>query len=158
MKKMETTLLLLRKENQILLAMKKRGFGVGKYNGVGGKIEQNETLEEAMIREAQEEICITPTDYYKAGKIEFLEFYKGEKLNLIFHLYVATNWLGEPKESDEMKPDWFDIDKVPYDQMFPDDKYWLPYVLDGERINGFFDFDEDWNILFYKIDKIDEEV
>ena len=37
---METTLCLLKKENAILLAMKKRGFGAGKYNGVGGKIEK----------------------------------------------------------------------------------------------------------------------
>jgi len=39
MKKMETTLCLLRRNEEILLAMKKRGFGEGKYNGVGGKIE-----------------------------------------------------------------------------------------------------------------------
>ena len=39
MEKIETTLCILKKENQILLAMKKRGFGTGKYNGVGEKIE-----------------------------------------------------------------------------------------------------------------------
>ena len=37
MKKTETTLCILRKDNQILLALKKRGFGTGKYNGVGGQ-------------------------------------------------------------------------------------------------------------------------
>ena len=47
---LETTLCLLKKDNRILLAMKKRGFGEGKYNGVGGKIENGETPEEAMIR------------------------------------------------------------------------------------------------------------
>lgn len=41
---METTLCLLKKENSILLAMKKRGFGAGKYNGVGGKIEKMKLL------------------------------------------------------------------------------------------------------------------
>ena len=155
MEKMQTTLLLLRKDNKLLLAMKKRGFGTGKYNGVGGKINPSETPEEAMIREAEEEICITPTEYYKVGNVDFLEFYKGEKVNLVFHLYVATDWVGEPKESDEMKPEWFDIDKIPYDQMFPDDEYWLPYVLEGKKINAFFDFDEDWNVLSYKIEELD---
>ena len=38
---METTLCLLKKDNSILLAMKKRGFGSGKYNGIGGKIERS---------------------------------------------------------------------------------------------------------------------
>ena len=155
MKKMQTTLLLLRKDNKILLAMKKKGFGEGKYNGVGGKIEPNETPEEGMIRESKEEIFITPTEYYKVGTIEFMECYKGEKLNLTFHLFIATNWDGTPTESDEVKPKWFDIDKIPYDKMFPDDKYWLPYVLEGKKIKGFFDFDEDWNILSYKIEELE---
>ncbi|MFA7689080.1 MAG: 8-oxo-dGTP diphosphatase [Bacilli bacterium] len=155
MKKMQTTLLLLRKDNKILLAMKKKGFGEGKYNGVGGKIEPNETPEEGMIRESKEEIFITPTEYYKVGTIEFMECYKGEKLNLTFHLFIATNWDGTPTESDEVKPKWFDIDKIPYNKMFPDDKYWLPYVLEGKKIKGFFDFDEDWNILSYKIEELE---
>lgn len=154
MKKIETTLLLLKKENQILLAMKKRGFGEGKFNGVGGKIEANETPEMAMIRETQEEILVTPTEYTKVGIIEFIEYFKGSKANIIFHLFVATNWVGEPQESEEMKPQWFDIDNIPYDQMFKDDKYWMPYVLEGKKINGFFEFDEDWNILSYNIDEI----
>jgi 8-oxo-dGTP diphosphatase/8-oxo-dGTP diphosphatase/2-hydroxy-dATP diphosphatase len=38
MEKMQTTLLLGLKDNKLLLAMKKRGFGAGKYNGVGGKL------------------------------------------------------------------------------------------------------------------------
>ena len=78
---METTLCILRKENQILLAMKKRGFGKGKYNGVGGKIENGETPDSAMIRETEEEISVTPTKFEKVGVIEFDEYYKGNKEN-----------------------------------------------------------------------------
>jgi len=72
MKKMETTLCLFKRENQILLAMKKRGFGQGKYNGIGGKIEENETPEIAMIRETQEEIHAIPTKYEKYRFARFL--------------------------------------------------------------------------------------
>lgn len=151
MKRIETTLLLLSRENEILLAMKKRGFGLGKYNGIGGKIENNETPEIAMIRETQEEILITPTEYEKVGIMEFIEFYKGEKANVIFHLYIATKWEGEPKESEEMKPKWFNIKQIPYDKMFQDDRYWLPLILDGKKIKGFFEFDEKWNLLSHKI-------
>lgn len=154
MKKIETTLLLLKKENQVLLAMKKRGFGAGKFNGVGGKIEPDETPEIAMIREAQEEIAVTPTQYTKIGVMEFIEYFKGNKENIIFHLFVATDWEGNPQESDEMKPQWFDIDKIPYDQMFKDDEYWMPFALEGKKINGFFEFDENWNLLSHKIDEI----
>ena len=74
MEKLETTLSLLKKDNKILLGMKKRGFGEGKYNGVGGKLKENETPEIAMIRETQEEINVTPTKYEKVGIIEFDEY------------------------------------------------------------------------------------
>lgn len=155
---METTLCLLKKDNQILLAMKKRGFGEGKYNGVGGKIEEGETPEEAMIREVQEEILVKPTKYEKVGFMEFDEFYKDNKIRLAFHLYLVHEWDGEPTESDEMKPEWFDIDKIPYDKMFPDDKYWLPLILEGKKIRAHFDFDENWNVLSKSIENLDKNV
>lgn len=147
MKEIETTLLLLRRNDEILLALKKRGFGEGKYNGVGGKLEKDETPDMAMLRETQEEILITPTKYEKVAIIDFLEYVKGEKTKLRFHLYVATEWDKEPSESDEMIPKWFKIKDIPYNQMFPDDKYWLPMILEGKRIKGFFEFDENWNLI-----------
>ena len=153
MKEIETTLLLLRRDNEILLALKKRGFGEGKYNGVGGKLEKGETPDMAMLRETKEEILITPTEYDKVAIIDFLEYVKGEKTKLRFHLYVATKWDKEPEESEEMKPKWFNINEIPYSQMFPDDKYWMPMILEGKKIKGFFEFDENWNLLSYKIDE-----
>ncbi len=157
MKRLETTLCLLRKEDEILLAMKKRGFGEGKYNGVGGKIEKNETPDEAMIRETKEEINVTPMKYDKVGLIEFEEYYKGEKQIVVFHLYLVSEWLGTPTESDEMKPKWFKIDSIPYDKMFPDDYYWLPLILDNKKVKAFFNFDENWNLLEKNIIILDKE-
>ena len=154
MNKLETTLCLLKKENEILLAMKKRGFGEGKFNGVGGKLKEGESPEDAMIRETQEEISVTPIDYEKVGFIEFDEYYKGQKEKVAFHLYMVHKWDGEPTESDEMNPKWFDIQSIPYDKMFPDDKYWLPLILEGKKINAYFEFDEDWNILSKRIDEL----
>lgn len=153
--RLETTLCILKKGNKILLAKKKRGFGTGKYNGVGGKIEPGETIEQAMIREAKEEINIVPTIYEKVGIIEFDEYYKGNKQRLVFYLYMVYEWDGTPSESEEMIPKWFDIKDIPYDQMFQDDKYWLPLILDGNKIKAYFEFDEEWNLLSKKIDELD---
>ncbi|HOP65884.1 MAG TPA: 8-oxo-dGTP diphosphatase [Bacilli bacterium] len=158
MKKIETTLLLLRKDDQILLALKKRGFGVGKYNGVGGKLEPGETPEEAMIRETEEEIGVTPTKYEKMGENVFEELMNEELVFLRFHLYVATEWLGDPVETEEMKPYWFNIAKIPYDKMFADDRYWLPLVLEGKKISGTFKFDEDWHLISYDIKEIFDKI
>lgn len=151
MDKLETTLCLLKRNNEILLAMKKRGFGEGKYNGVGGKIEFDETPEDAMIRETQEEINVTPIKYEKVGLIEFDEYYKGNKQNLVFHLYMVYDWTGKISESEEMSPKWFNINNIPYEKMFPDDKYWLPLILKGKKVKAYFDFDENWNLLSKEI-------
>ena len=154
MKEIETTLCLLKKDNKILLALKKRGFGEGKYNGVGGKIEPGETVEQAMIRETEEEIAVIPKKYEKVATIKFDEYYKGNKEKVIFHLYLVHEWDGNPIETEEMAPQWFKIDKIPYDKMFPDDKYWMPYILDGKKINAYFEFDEDWNIIKKRIEEV----
>ena len=158
MDRIETTLCLLKRDNKILLAMKKRGFGKGKYNGIGGKIEKNETPEQAMIRETQEEINVTPIKYEKIGIVEFDEYYKGKKQNLIFYLYFIHEWKGIPSESNEMKPEWFDIDSIPYEKMFPDDKHWLPLVLEGKKIKAYFEFDENWNLISKVIDDLNKNV
>lgn len=155
MERIETTLALLKRKDEILLALKKRGFGEGKYNGVGGKIEKDETPEEAMIRETKEEILVTPTKYEKVGIIEFDEFYKGKEEHVLFHLYMAYDWLGEPTESEEMKPYWFNINNIPYDKMFPDDKHWLPLIIEGKKIKAYFQFDENWNILSSNVEEVE---
>lgn len=146
MKKLQTTLLILRKDNKILLARKKRGFGFGKWNGVGGKVEEKETPEEAMIRETQEEISVTPIEYEKIGIIRFVEYVKEELTTNDMHLYIATKWQGVPKESEEMQPKWFSINNLPWEEMFSDDKYWLPLVLKGKKLDAFFEYDKNWNL------------
>ena len=107
-----------------------------------------------MIREAKEEIGVIPIKYEKMGVIEFLEYLKAEKVNLKFHLYIATQWRGIPRETEEMKPFWLLITNIPYQKMFVDDKYWLPLVLEGKKIKVFFEFDEKWNLENYKIENI----
>lgn len=158
MKRIESTLLILRDGDKILLAKKKRGFGKGLYNGVGGKLEKGETVLDAMIRETQEEIGVTPTVYEKYGINEFLEFVNGEETNLVFHLFIATEWDGEPTESEEMAPEWFDIDDIPYDKMFKDDRYWLPLVLEGKKVRGNFEFDKEWNSLAREVKVVEGEL
>ncbi|MCP5842996.1 NUDIX domain-containing protein, partial [Klebsiella pneumoniae] len=66
------TLLFLRRDDELLLAMKKRGFGAGKWNGVGGKIEAGETIEDALVRECQEEINVTPLNWQAVAELDFV--------------------------------------------------------------------------------------
>lgn len=51
-----------------------------------------------MIRETQEEIAVIPIKYEKVGIMNFDEYYKGNKENITFHLYLVYEWEGNPKE------------------------------------------------------------
>ena len=156
MKKKTLTLLFLRRENEILLAMKKQGFGAGRWNGVGGKLEEGESIEQALIRESQEEIGVTPIDHYKVADIRFDEYMKGERILMHVHVYVATTWSGEPTESDEMTPKWFTVDSVPYPKMWPDDPYWLPLIIKGKKVSADFQLNEEDAIISHNVTVVEK--
>ena len=118
--------------------MKKRAFGEGKRNGIGGKIDTGETVEQAMLRETKEEIGVSLTSYEQMDTLTYDEYYKGNHEYVTMQVFVADAWEGEPDESEEMNPAWFTIEKIPYEEMWADDIYCLPYVLAGEKPTGHF--------------------
>ena len=132
-----TTLLFVLRDEEILLAMKNRGFGVGKYNGVGGKVEKEETVDEACVRECHEEVGILIDDVSKLEKRGVIYFYyTKESWDTECHIYTAKyeeKW-GIPKESEEMTPAWVKLSEIPFDKMWSDDSIWMPHLLKGEDI------------------------
>lgn len=156
MNKKTLSLLFLRRDGEVLLAMKKRGFGEGRWNGVGGKVEAGETIESAMIRETQEEIGVTPTSFEKVGDIRFNEYFKGERTLMHVHVFIADEWKGTPEESEEMKPEWFALSDIPYDAMWSDDPYWLPQVLEGKIISADFELDQNDTIISHNVKEVTE--
>lgn len=143
---------------RVLLAMKKRGFGNGLWNGAGGKLNVGETVPVAVRREAFEElgIHITETDPVALLHFYFPDDPAKEGWNQDVHVFLVKSWLGEPKESEEMRPQWFGKDALPFDIMWADDKYWLPRVLAGERIEGWFSFDDNNGVLDWEIKNVED--
>ena len=137
----QSTLCLLIRDGKILLAMKKRGFGVGKWNGVGGKVEKGEEIIDAVVRETKEEIGVLALNPEKVGVMHFVFPYKPE-WDQDVHLFLVKDWQGEPEESEEMIPQWFSFSEIPYEKMWDDDKFWLPRVLRGEKLEADFIFKE----------------
>jgi 8-oxo-dGTP diphosphatase len=143
----EATLCIPTKGNpikEILLGYKKVGFGQGKYTGIGGKIEAGESPLETALRELEEEsgLFTTSEDLHEMGHLTFIFPNKPEWDHSV-HLFLVKRWEGEPFESDEIKPIWFDVDELPFDQMWDDGRYWLPMILSGMRIRGHFIFGVD---------------
>ncbi len=129
-----------KKTKLVCLALKKRGHGEGRWNGAGGKPKAGETLEDAVRRETYEELGVKIINLVLVAEIEFKDL--PTKSSHAATAYICNGWEGEPAESEEMKPQWFEIDQIPYDEMWSADKIWIPLVLKGEKIKAVFEYSE----------------
>lgn len=144
---------LIRDKDNILLGMKKRGFGEGRWNGFGGKVKPDETIEQSLIREMKEEAGVKVINPEKVAIVEF-EFQDNPEI-LEVHYYKILNFEGEPKESEEMLPKWFNIHELPFDKMWPDDKYWFPIFLKNKKFKGKFFFKDKNTIINHSLEIVD---
>ena len=142
------------KISKILLAMKKRGFGKGKWNGVGGKVE-DETILQAAIRETKEEIDVIASDLKKVAELEF-DFLHEPDWGQKVHVFITETWEGDPKESEEMMPQWYEVENIPYNEMWPDDEHWFPHMFEENLITGTFKFKENDEIVEHFIELVEK--
>lgn len=120
----------------VLLGFKKTGFGAGRWNGFGGKVEPRETIEAAAAREVREEAGLKVSALKEVAVVEF-DIAGTPQIHEV-HVFITSNFIGEPTESDEMRPQWFKESEIPYDTMWPDDRVWLPLLLQGKRLRAKF--------------------
>lgn len=120
---------------EVLLGRKKTGFGEGNFIGPGGHIEPGETARQACAREIAEEtgLRVELADLRSAGVVIFL-FPAKPELDMRSELFTCEKFEGEPVESDELVPEWFPAESLPFERMWDDAKYWVPRVLAGEEI------------------------
>ncbi|XP_078043674.1 oxidized purine nucleoside triphosphate hydrolase [Augochlora pura] len=147
------TLVFVRKTTEILLGWKKRGFGINKWCGFGGKVESGETILQAAVRELEEECSLIAHDLKKVGIVTFET--EGDETLSEVHIYESFKYHGEVTESEEMRPKWYNIKDIPFKQMWPDDEYWFPYLLRGELFKGYF-FYRGEDIIKHKIEIMEE--
>jgi 8-oxo-dGTP diphosphatase len=139
----ETTLIYLRKDNKILLGKKLRGHGMGKIVGVGGKFEEGETAEECAVRETFEETSVKITKFEEVGRVVYDNLhYKDHVIREQMHVFFATEWDGEPQDSDELDLEWYALRDMPYEKMWSDTKEYLPGLLQGKKLEAHFDYNE----------------
>ncbi len=135
---MRANLVFLTQGDRVLLIHKKTGLGAGKINGPGGKLEEGETALAAAIREVREELCLEVGQIEERGELHF-DFVDGLRLHCA--VFLGSEFSGTPTETREARPEWFRLDELPFDRMWPDDQYWLPGLLEGRCFRAWFRFD-----------------
>jgi 8-oxo-dGTP diphosphatase/2-hydroxy-dATP diphosphatase len=143
--KVVMTLCMVHEHPRVLLAMKKRGFGQGRWNGFGGKAQEGEGIEECARRELQEECSLIAGQLEKYALIDF-DFVEGDKI-VELHVFKVHDYEGEPQESEEMRPAWFQVDKIPYHEMWSSDCIWMPLFLEGKKLEGTIFFDKNDQVV-----------
>lgn len=133
-------LLFLFRPGEILLIRKKRGLGAGKINAPGGRIEPGESPASAARRETREEVGLEAGEIHAAGEL-FFQFTDGHSIHCT--VFSGTDWTGELTETDEALPLWTPLDRIPLDEMWADDRHWIPLLLRGVFFRGWFTFEGD---------------
>ena len=134
------TLLFVVRDGRVLLIRKKRGIGAGKINGPGGKLDPGETLLECAVRETFEELGVRALGAREMGRLWF-QFVDG--LTIHCTVFRADDCTGEAEETDEAVPLWTSVDALPFDEMWEDDRIWLPVMLSGRTFRMWATFDGD---------------
>ncbi len=138
------------KGKKLLLKLANQGVSRGYWNCPGGKMERGETPRECGIREVKEETGLDVKNLFEHGKLSFF-FAGGKSPDWVVYLFSSKSFSGRMRDSSEGRLKWFGIDKIPYDKMWDDDRYWLQLMLDKRRFDASFVFDKNNRIIDLKI-------
>ncbi len=92
MKLQDVVAAIIKKGDLYLIAQRNRDKYMGlRWEFPGGKVESDETFQEALSREIQEELGITIDVHNKIAE----ERYKDDKINIVLHYYICSQSSGE---------------------------------------------------------------
>jgi 8-oxo-dGTP diphosphatase len=132
-KNTQAALCFLVRGSEVLLARKKAKIGAGLWNGYGGLHEpEDASLEDTVVREIKEEtnglVNIDKTQLRKIATITYHNHTEdSRRKDILVHFYTYEWNGGKPDENESMGiPEWFPVSDIPYDEMLPTDKEWMP--------------------------------
>lgn len=122
---------------QVLLGLKRTGFGTGRVVALGGKIDGAESAREAAVREVAEEsgIVLVPAEVRAAGSITW-QFPARPAWNMAASLFTADAGQAAIVACEEIEPRWYGVDAIPWQDMWQDAPHWIPQLLAGQPVRA----------------------
>lgn len=128
-----TTLCYIEKDNKYLMlhrTKKENDLNEGKWIGVGGKFEKDETPEECLLREVQEETGLTLTKYRLRAVITFILNEWGTEY---MYLFTANEFSGQLSECAEGELKWVDKKDIFKLNIWDGDRIFLKKLIEEEN-------------------------
>lgn len=137
------TLCYIVRDGRVLLLRKAPHlWGGDKWNAPGGKLQPGEDPVAGAVREVEEETGLHVSDLAPAGLLRFY-FGQEEAPDWIVHVFRTGTVAGEARAGREGHLAWHPVEALPYDEMWEDDRHWLPLLLAGHPFEGDFYFDRE---------------
>ncbi len=116
-------------DNRVLIAKRPEGKSMaGLWEFPGGKVDNGETPEAALIRELREELAIEVCDTCLAPFTFASHTY--EKFHLLMPLFLCRNWEGEPQPREGQELAWVRAMRLSDYPMPAADLPLIPYLRD----------------------------
>ena len=136
------TVCFLRQNGKVLLQQRAPGRRwAGRLNGPGGKVDAGETPEAAIVREVAEETGLRINHPVARGTLDLI-FGDPPSSQLRVFVFTCASFTGRARGGKEGSLRWYAEPNLPFDQLWPDMRYWLPAILDGGTVDGTCVFDE----------------
>ena len=133
-----------RPSQRILLGLHTSGSWQGAYTGFLGEVGPEEAPAAAAVRITWEQagIVVPPGEHGATFQFNSEAWETAQEFE-----FLVESHSGQPQESGTVRPEWFALDAIPYEQMPADDALWYPPFLAGKRMRGHFDFAPDGKTL-----------
>ncbi len=106
-----------------------------------------ENPEDCAIRETLEETGLTVKKLERVGVLNFYKNGQREVPDWTVYVFLTQDFEGKPKDGREGVLKWFDVDSLPYEEMWEDDRFWCRRALDRGEFEGWFYFSGDFEKL-----------
>lgn len=121
--------------SEVLLGKRQSLFYNGRWIGPGGKFKRGEKAPACLCRELGEEVDveIDPASVSYFARVDaYHPNGSGHKLKWRVHFFRVARWQGEPRPLDGFSElGWFPYKNLPYLEMMPDERIWMPTCLAG---------------------------
>jgi len=148
------TLVYLQKDDKTLMiypADHKHDLYKGKWNGLGGKLNEEETPEEGAIREVKEESGLEVHSLKLKGILTFPKV--DRKNDWYIFVYTSNDFSGKIRESSEGKLQWVETSKLLELNLWEGDYIFLPWLFKNKFFSARFVYDEgklkDHSVTFF---------